>query len=81
MTYWNSFHALLDWLEGKKALILSISAAVLSYAVAGHLINPDLGALLQTILSILGGGAVYATNKLGAARCNGKIPPKEYLKK
>ena len=60
--------AILTWLDGRKSVILSISAAVLSYCVAGHLISTELGALLQTIISILGGSAVYATNRMGISR-------------
>lgn len=60
--------AVLSWLEGKKSTILAICAAVLSYLVAGGAIDAQLGALLQTVLSILTGGAVYATQKLGASK-------------
>lgn len=57
----------LNFLDGKKAIILAICGAILSYLVAGDVITPNLGALIQTILSILGGGAVYATNDLNGA--------------
>lgn len=73
----NTFHQILDFLDGKKSTILAITAAILSYAVAGNIIDADLGALLQTILSILGGGAVYATNKLGQARRMGIVENKK----
>lgn len=60
---------LLLWLDGKKSTILAICGAVNSYLVAGKLITAELGALVQTILSILAGGAVYATkDMLGANR-------------
>lgn len=62
------FQTILQFLAGKKAYILSISAAILSYLVAGDIINANLGALIQTILSILGGGAMIATNKLGIVK-------------
>ena len=59
------FTTILTWLDGKKSTILAISSAILSYAVATNLIHSDLGALLQTVISILAGGAIIATNKLG----------------
>ena len=58
---------ILNFLDGKKSTILAISAVVISYAVASGLIEASLGALLQTIISILGGGAVYATSDLRGA--------------
>jgi hypothetical protein len=61
----SKYEKILTWLNGKKSTILAISAAVLSYCVAGGLIDPQLGALLQTILSILTGGAVFETKRLG----------------
>jgi hypothetical protein len=54
---------ILTFLDGKKAILLGICSAILSYLVASSLISADLGALIQTILSILAGGAVYASNK------------------
>lgn len=63
----NKVALLLDLLNGKKAVILSISALLLSYLVTAGVLEPSLGTLLQSILSILGGGAVYATkDMLGA---------------
>lgn len=59
---------ILEWLDGKKAIILGIASAVLSYAVASQLITAELGALLQTIISILAGGAVIASNRILGAR-------------
>lgn len=56
--------SLLNYLDGKKAVILSISALVLSYLVTAGVLEPSLGTLLQSILSILGGGAVYATKDM-----------------
>lgn len=64
----NIVNKVLTWLDGRKSTILSISAAILSYCVAGGFISPELGALLQSILSILAGGAIIATNKLGIKR-------------
>lgn len=52
------------WLNGKKAVLLSIASAVLSYAVATGLVDAQLAALLQTVLSVLAGGAVFATKDM-----------------
>ena len=63
--------AILDYLEGKKTVILAILAPIIAYAVAIHGISPELGALLQTIISVLAGGAAYGTVKLaGVPRQN-----------
>lgn len=64
----NTLTQVLTWLDGKKSTILAICAAILSYLVASQLITANLGALLQTILSILTGGAVVASNKLGIGK-------------
>jgi len=56
--------AILTWLDGKKSIILAICAPVVTYLMATHLITLDLGALIQTILSILAGAAKIATNDM-----------------
>ena len=56
----------LQALQGKKAYILAIFTAINSYAVAAGIYDANVGALINTILSILAGGAVVATNKMGA---------------
>ena len=61
---------ILEALDGKKSTILAISAVLLSYAVASGLIDANLGALLQTILSIISGGAVYATKDMSPLGAN-----------
>ncbi len=72
----NKLEQILNWLDGKKAVILSISALILSYLVTAGILEPSLGTLLQSILSILGGGAVYATSDLkGANRLGIKKNP------
>ena len=55
---------ILLFLDGKKSTILAISSVVLSYLVASGILDAQLGAALQTIISILAGGAVYATSDL-----------------
>lgn len=61
-------YKILEFLDGKKAPILAVSSAIISYLVAGKVIEASLGALFQTIISILGGGAVYASNRLGVGK-------------
>jgi hypothetical protein len=59
---------ILTLLDGKKAIILAICSAILSYLVASGTIKADLGALIQTVLSILAGGAAaYTPIALGKA--------------
>ena len=55
---------ILNYFDGKKTTILAITAAIISYLVATGLITAELGALLQTIISLLAGGAVVATNRV-----------------
>lgn len=65
-------HKVVYFLEGKKAIIVAIIGAVLSFLVARGAMAADLGALLQTIIAILTGGALgvgssqaYKDNKQG----------------
>jgi len=64
----TTFEKILTFFDGRKAMILSIVSAILSYLVAGNKITPELGALLQTIASVVFGGAVYATNVVLGSR-------------
>ena len=45
------------FLDGKKTYILAIVSAINSFLVASAVYNASLGALIQTILSIIAGGA------------------------
>lgn len=56
---------ILYYLAGKKTYILAIASAVNAYVVAVGIITPELGALWQTIMSILAGGAKYQTEVMG----------------
>lgn len=56
-------YQLLQWLDGKKAVILGCVGAVSSYLVSIQAISPDLGVLITTISALLGGAAVSASNK------------------
>jgi hypothetical protein len=53
---------ILQWLDGKKTVILAIVGAIIGYLVAAGTISGQLGTLILAILNILGGGAVVATN-------------------
>lgn len=56
---------ILYYLAGKKTYILAIASAVNAYVVAVGIITPELGALIQTIVSIVAGGAKYQTEVMG----------------
>lgn len=60
----QSLAVLLEWLDGKKTLLLSIGTLVVGYLIKIHTIDVDLGFLLQGILSLLAGGAKLATNDM-----------------
>jgi hypothetical protein len=55
----------LTFLDGKKSVIMSILALVVVYLMQSGVISDNLGLLIQSILSVLTGGAVVATKKLG----------------
>jgi hypothetical protein len=59
---------LLEFLEGKKTVIASVLAVTVSFAVTMNWIAPEVGTYLQTVLGLIFGTAVVATNKLGARR-------------
>ena len=57
---------LLAYLQGKKTTIVAILGAINTYALATGMIDEQLGSLLATLILIIGGGANYATTKLGS---------------
>lgn len=59
---------LLDFLEGKKTVFASVLAVTVSFAVTMNWIPPEVGTYFQTVLGILFGTAVVATNKLGSRK-------------
>ena len=56
-------HKLLSWLQGKKTLIFGALSAVNTYLMAAGVYIPEMGALIQTILTLLSGGAVVMTGR------------------
>lgn len=52
----------LIWLDGKKAYLLAIFSAINSFLVASNLYDANVGVLIQTILSIIAGGAKLHTD-------------------
>lgn len=58
----------LKFLDGKKAMIMGISNAINAYLVAAAVITPEMGALISSILVVLGGGAIVATNQVLGAK-------------
>ena len=64
----SNLEVLLQWLDGKKAMILAISGLVVGYSVAANFLDARLGTLILSILNILSGGAVVATNQVLGAR-------------
>lgn len=60
---------ILEFLHGKKAIIVGISAVLITYFSKETIISDNLALALQSILAILGGGADILTNqKLGVHR-------------
>ena len=58
------------FLDGKKTYILAIVSAINSFLVASGVYTADLGALIQTILSILAGG----THAITVSAVDNKTP-------
>lgn len=56
------------FLDGKKTYVLAIVSAVNSFLVASGVYTAELGVLIQTIASILAGGAKYQTDVIGARK-------------
>ena len=56
----------LVYVQGKKTTIIAIAGALNTYAMTIGWIDNNLGALIATIILILGGGANYATAKMGS---------------
>lgn len=56
--------AVLSWLKGKKTTLVALIALVLSYLALKGLVGDAELVLFNGILTVLGFGANYATNKL-----------------
>jgi len=59
---------ILTFLDGKKAYLLAIVSAINAFLVASNVYTADLGALIQTIASILASGAKYQSDVLGIGK-------------
>lgn len=55
---------LLQWLDGKKSVIIGSLGAVNTYLIAAGYITAELGALFASLLALTGYGAVVATNQV-----------------
>jgi len=56
------------WLEGKKTILVGCLSAVNSYLVAASMYDANMGALIQSLLLAVSGGAVYATVRMNKAK-------------
>jgi len=56
--------SILQWLDGKKAVLLAIAGLVVGYLTTANILDSQLGALILSILNILAGGAAYATDRV-----------------
>jgi len=66
---------ILNWLDKKNSVILSIASLIIVFLMKDGTISQNLGLLFQGILSILTGGAVYATNNLNTTNSLGIRKP------
>ena len=60
--------SLLNFLEGKKTILVGVSGAVVSYLVTAGVIDASLGSLIQTVLTLVFGGAAVVGARLGVGR-------------
>lgn len=58
----TKFQELILFLDGKKAILSQLLSAVVVYLMATGIVDGLLGALLQSFILILTGGAVIVTN-------------------
>ena len=61
----SQVNLIVAFLEGKKAIILSIGNPILSLLVANGTLTPDVGAALVALLSALCGGALVVGKSQG----------------
>ncbi len=55
---------ILQFLDGRKAKILAICGLVIGYLITTNIIDAKLGGLILSILNIIAGGTVIATDKM-----------------
>ena len=55
---------ILQFLDGRKAILLAVVGLVIGYLTATNVLDAQLGALILSVLNVLAGGAVVATNKV-----------------
>lgn len=71
------FAGLMAYLQGKKTMLVAIAQALNTYAMAAGYVDAQLGGLIASIILILAGGAVVATNQLGGRM--GVVKGKNYF--
>jgi hypothetical protein len=54
----------LEFLQGKKTVILGCLLILVSYLSQDNIISANLGYALSAMLTLIGGGASYATTRL-----------------
>lgn len=60
----NTIKSILTWLSGKKSVIFGLCGVIVIYLLKEGQINENLALLIQSILTLLAGGASYATGRL-----------------
>ena len=55
----------ISWLRGKKTIISGVLSAVNAYLTAANVYDAQLGALIQTLLTLFFGAAAIQTSRLG----------------
>ena len=63
----------LTWLDGKKAIISGIANALNTYALAAGLIDSNLAVFIASVIGILTGTAVVATNNVLGSKYRSKV--------
>ena len=59
----------LRYLDGRKAILAAVCGLIITYLVKTNVIDGDLGVLVLSVINLLAGGAVIATDKvLGSVR-------------
>ena len=65
-------YTFLLWLDGKKAILASLAQVANTYALAAGLIDMNMSVLISSVIGIVTGTAVVASNQVLGAKYRSK---------
>lgn len=63
---------ILFWLSGKKAVIVGLAGIIITYLTKENILTVNFAYTLQSIITLLAGGASIATTKAFAGKAKSK---------